>query len=480
MNKFINKYFLLLFIWAIALYSLSFSAYSAQYYRTTPYCPDYTGVGSTPADAVYDMYVFRKPVSIGSITISPRIGTTTAFNFAVSGTMPLITSSCTQTNGVVNTVNEPSCPPSIPNEWSDGICYAQPEPQNCPDGQFLENDVCTDGCSQGASVKQVLSFEQISSSTTDPILGCKLTLDPNKKLDCNGQTFMCNVFYIDSGIYDETFSYENGEAPDPIPEITPSPEPVSTETVNGPVIETINNPDGSTTTTETTTTTQTNELGYEVETIGDSIVLKNQAGEIIEILQQYEINSYTDGSSDITETTTTTATPNSITEVKKNLTDGSTTTTTRTYQSGKSGTIVTTKTTTYDSTGQPTGSTSSTSGDISETDGSGNGEGEGEGTAFCDYADVVCDFIEWFQEPTDEPEVPDMPVEELALEDIQSEWTSGLGSGSCPANPSTNLLGTVIEYDMSVYCQVATDIIYWLLIFSATITGGFIIAGIRS
>ncbi|PTB88402.1 hypothetical protein C9927_04190 [Pseudidiomarina aestuarii] len=291
---------------------------------------------------------------------------------------------------------------------------------------------------------------------------------------------MCNVFYIDSGIYDETFSYQNGEAPEPIPEITPSPEPVSTETVNGPVIETINNPDGSTTTTETTTTTQTNELGYEVDTIGDSIVLKNQAGEIIEILQQYEINSYTDGTSDITETTTTTATPNSITEVKKNLTDGSTTTTTRTYQSGKSGTIVTTKTTTYDATGQPTGSTSSTSGDINETDGSGNGDGEGEGTAFCDYADVVCDFIEWFQEPTDEPEVPDMPVEELALEDIQSEWTSGLGSGSCPANPSTTLLGTVIEYDMSVYCQVATDIIYWLLIFSATITGGFIIAGIRS
>jgi hypothetical protein len=273
---------------------------------------------------------------------------------------------------IVSYYNQSSCPTQLPNEWEDGTCHLEPEPPpECPDGQFNNGNGCEHGCVAGAEVKQVIQIEQVQSTIIDPILGCNLNISATKKPECNFNTFMCNVYYTDSGEYNELFDKDPNYEPEPEPE--QSPEPIATETVDGPITETVNNPDGSTTTTETTTTTNVNDQGHLVEIVGDSIVLKNQAGEIIEILQQYETNTYTDGTSQVTETTTTTATPNSITEVKKNLTDGSTTTTTRTYNQGLSGSTTTTKTTTYDAQGKPTGSATISNGSISETDGSDDG-----------------------------------------------------------------------------------------------------------
>lgn len=286
-----------------------------------------------------------------------------------------------------------SCPSSLPYEWSDGSCRNIDEPpQECPDGQFMEGGECQIACFAGASFKLVLSLPLITDKAIDPLGGCNLEIDTTKKPECNFQTFMCNVYYKDTGVYNPDFSYENGIPPEPIPDEIPSPEPVTSETVDGPITETVNNPDGSTTTTETTTTTKVNEQGHLVEIIGDSIVLKNKAGEIVEILQQYQTNTYTDGTSQVTETVTTTATPNSITEVKKNLTDGSTTVITRTYNQGLAGSTTTTKTTTYDSTGKQTGSTSVSSGNVSETDGSGDGGGGEEGGELCGApGQPICD-----------------------------------------------------------------------------------------
>lgn len=268
------------------------------------------------------------------------------------------------------------CPSSCPSgeEFDE---YNKCVPVGCPDGQFMEAGQCQHACVAGFEKKMVIPMPQIQFDTIDPILGCDMKMSQTKKPECNANTLMCNVYYVDQGTYNDDFSLDPQY--EPLPEITPPPEATSSQTVEGPVTTTETNPDGSVTTTETTQITQLNDQGQTVEIIGDSIVLKNKDGEIVDILQQTTYNSYTDGSSQIIETITTTATPNTVTEVKKNLTDGSTSVTTRTYSSGKSGTTVTTKTENFDSTGKSTGSTQVTDGKINDT---GEGEGDDEKTDY--------------------------------------------------------------------------------------------------
>lgn len=253
------------------------------------------------------------------------------------------------------------CPTGYQQEGNN--CVLIPDPE-CPDGQFIENGQCVHGCVAGAEIKLILPMEQVQSSTIDPILGCDLNMSETKKPECNFNTLLCNVYYVDSGNYNDLFDADPEY--EPLPEPDPIPEPVSTETVTGPTVDIQQNPDGSTVKTETTEITKLNDQGQTIELIGDSIVLKNKDGEIVDILQQTVTNTYTDGSKSITETVTTTATPSTVTEVKKNITDGSTTTTTRTYSSGPSGVTVTTKTETFDAQGNSTGKTETTQGSIDE------------------------------------------------------------------------------------------------------------------
>lgn len=94
---------------------------------------------------------------------------------------------------------------------------------------------------------------------------------------------------------------------------------------------------------------------------------------------------------------------------------------------------------------------------------------------FCDWASYVCDFIDWVKTEPDPPDVPALPVE--TVEEV--EWSSGLGGGSCPANPTFELMGASGEYDLSAICQAATDVFRPLIIFLSLIGAGFTIAGVR-
>lgn len=345
---------------------LSFSSLSAEWYEV--YDSGYYGRGGTPESACQQYLSNRRDNHITQLF--PYLGIqSTGDEYAPYECLSQLNNGSSYTPDI--RIYSGSCPVQLPYEWQDGNCYATEEPvPECPDGQFKDGDVCVHGCVAGAEIKLVLPMEQVQSSTIDPILGCDLNISETKKPECNFNTFMCNVYYTDSGEYNDLFDADPEY--EPLPELDPIPEPVSSEETTGPVVDIQQNPDGSTTKTETTEITKLNDQGQTLEIIGDSIVLKNKDGEIIDILQQITTNTYTDGSSSVTETTTTTATPSAVTEVKKNLSDGSTSVSTRTYQSGPSGTTVTTKTETFDPQGNSTGKTESTTGKIDEV-----GEEEG-------------------------------------------------------------------------------------------------------
>lgn len=347
------------------------------------------------------------------------------------------------------------CPSSCPDgEVFDeyGKCVPVPPP-DCPDGQFMENGQCVSGCVAGATVRLVLPLESVQFSTIDPILGCNLEMKTGQTPECNLNTMLCNVYYTDTGVYNDSFSYDNGEPPEEPAPVVPT-ELESTETVTGPVVSSESNPDGSTTTTEITEINRVNNQGAEVEIIGDSIVLKNQEGEIIDILQQQETIIYSDGSSKITETVTTTATPNSVTEVKKNLTDGSTTVTTRTYNTGFSGTTTTTEVTTYDANGKKTGSGKVTNGTITNTGGGQGGEGDSPGS-FCNYAEIICQLADWFLEEPLYPDNPEVPFTEITMDDVD-EFDSGVGAGQCPADVVISTQFGSVPISWQYPCELAT------------------------
>lgn len=98
-----------------------------------------------------------------------------------------------------------------------------------------------------------------------------------------------------------------------------------------------------------------------------------------------------------------------------------------------------------------------------------------EWPVFCSWATVVCDFIDWFKEEPTPPETPELPTTEVQ----PVEWESGLGSGSCPANPSVELMGTTLEYDLTNACWGASNLFQPILIFLSLIAAAYIIIGAR-
>jgi len=99
-----------------------------------------------------------------------------------------------------------------------------------------------------------------------------------------------------------------------------------------------------------------------------------------------------------------------------------------------------------------------------------------EWPGFCSWAGVVCDFIDWFKDELPPPEIPEMPTEEIQ----PVEWESGLGSGSCPANPVTSFNGETIEYDLTNACWGASTIFKPILLVLSLIGAAYIIVGARS
>ncbi len=99
--------------------------------------------------------------------------------------------------------------------------------------------------------------------------------------------------------------------------------------------------------------------------------------------------------------------------------------------------------------------------------GTGTGTGTGAGTstggatlqlpAFCEWAGIVCDFIEWYKtEPEDD--APELPEHELEKKEIDKELLNVSGS-SCPQDLTVNWTGlpfgiTINEsFEMQPYCN---------------------------
>lgn len=99
---------------------------------------------------------------------------------------------------------------------------------------------------------------------------------------------------------------------------------------------------------------------------------------------------------------------------------------------------------------------------------------------FCDWATTVCDAIEWFRSPDDEYEKPEVPWEELPVE--QQEWSSGIGGGTCPApvtfTVSVGGVSVSPQFEMKPVCDFAT-LMRPLVIAIATLIAVYIVAGLR-
>lgn len=107
---------------------------------------------------------------------------------------------------------------------------------------------------------------------------------------------------------------------------------------------------------------------------------------------------------------------------------------------------------------------------------------ESQWPEFCNWATVVCDFIEWVKTDEQPGEKPEVPWEEENPADVSQSWSSGLGGGSCPA-PATftvSLAGqsATPEFSFEPICQFGTTM-RPVIIALATIIAGLIIAGVR-
>lgn len=93
---------------------------------------------------------------------------------------------------------------------------------------------------------------------------------------------------------------------------------------------------------------------------------------------------------------------------------------------------------------------------------------------FCDWASVVCSFIDWVKGDDDLGSDVELPVTEIPV--TPSTWTSGLSGGACPANRSLNLSVWSGSVSFQPVCDLA-GFIRPLVILSALLIGAFIIAG---
>lgn len=104
---------------------------------------------------------------------------------------------------------------------------------------------------------------------------------------------------------------------------------------------------------------------------------------------------------------------------------------------------------------------------------------ETEWPGFCDWAYVVCEFIEWVKDTGPDPEKPEVPIDELQPSDFVQEWSSGLGGGSCPAPVTFSILDGDGEFSYEPICNFV-DTLRPMFIAMALLMGAFIVAGVRS
>lgn len=276
--------------------------------------------------------------------------------------------------------------PSGYEEQSDGSCALPPA---CPAGQVnlgtYESPDCEDICHSGTSENYTMEFGNVPYAGIGST-GCGLIYDKTKQPKCVlSDPVKCTFFYTQSGEYLGTDEGQDPFEIVPLPDAEPAEQTSLQEYEKTPETVTTDT-EGNVTTEYSETTTNTKDQGTEVVLIGDNLYLKNSSGEITEIVKQQTINSYTDGSSQVTTTETKTSTPATIEQTIRDLFNGTTSQSTITY--GNSGTLTSTITKTYNTQGKLTDTQVTTTGEINTacTGDCGDSDGDGEGGSFsADY-----------------------------------------------------------------------------------------------
>lgn len=106
-----------------------------------------------------------------------------------------------------------------------------------------------------------------------------------------------------------------------------------------------------------------------------------------------------------------------------------------------------------------------------------------EGTewpAFCSWATVVCEFIDWMRSEDEPYEKPEVPWEETPIE--QESWSSGIGGGACPAPISQSVsiggYSASFQFEYTPICSFGT-MLKPLVVATAMVLAVFIVGGWR-
>jgi len=126
---------------------------------------------------------------------------------------------------------------------------------------------------------------------------------------------------------------------------------------------------------------------------------------------------------------------------------------------------------TYNTNTQNTTVTSTTTTDPN----TGNTTTETQWPGFCEWASIVCDFIDWVREPLQPQQPEEMPKEEIGA--LQN-YGSGLGTGSCPAPTPFGYNGNTFQISYDPACQ-AMSYFRPLGLAIASLIAGFILIGHR-
>lgn len=96
---------------------------------------------------------------------------------------------------------------------------------------------------------------------------------------------------------------------------------------------------------------------------------------------------------------------------------------------------------------------------------------------FCDWASFLCDWLDWFREPAEEPEHPALPVVPMDID--QPDYDSGLGGGVCPEPITVDVGITNLAIDWTPLCTLAGYLKFFVVAFSY-IFAVLIVVGSRS
>lgn len=96
---------------------------------------------------------------------------------------------------------------------------------------------------------------------------------------------------------------------------------------------------------------------------------------------------------------------------------------------------------------------------------------------FCEWAPVICDWLEWTKEMPEDMEPDELPVDEVHASQFQKDYSHGLGGGSCPAPVTFQYAGQSMQFKYDDACWAASNVFKPVLLTMAGIMAAFIIVG---